>query len=233
VAQIPSHRHGGFLFGLGLTGSLAQLTTPDVFELLHVGHDGTTIGVMLGLAACALGSADVSTSKLLRLHVPAVLPVALSDIDVSPLVQGTALAGLGLVYAGTSNRMFVEFMLGQLGGRPVSERLEDRDAYCLCAGYALGWIALSRGGSMTDASLHDVAVEAKLHRYMVGGPSFDVDGGQVDPGRSCRIKEGNGINVAVTAAGATVALGLMYLQTNDESAAKLLALPSGCRVRGS
>jgi anaphase-promoting complex subunit 1 len=226
TSQTPSHRHGGFLLGLGLTGCLSQLTTPDLFELLQVGHDGTTIGVVLGLAACNLGTADVSTSKLLRLHVPAVLPVALSDIDVSPLVQAASLAGLGLVYAGTSNRMFVEFMLAQLGGRPVSERLDDRDAYCLCAGYALGWIALRRGGSMTDASLHDIGIESKLQRYMNGGPSFDVDAALVDPARSCRIKEGGDINVAVTAAGATVALGLMYLQTNDASAAKLLSLPS-------
>lgn len=87
MVQAPSHAHGGLLFGFGLCGALCHLTTPDVFDLLQQGHEGTSVGVVLGLAASKAGTSDVSVSKVLRLHVPAVLPAALSDLDVPPIVQ--------------------------------------------------------------------------------------------------------------------------------------------------
>ena len=48
-----------------------------------------------GVSASKLGTADPLTSKTLCLHLPALLPVAHWDLDISPLVQAAALAGLG------------------------------------------------------------------------------------------------------------------------------------------
>ena len=228
----PSHNHGGFLFGLGLSGSLSQLMTPDIYDLLQQGHDGTTIGVLLGLAVANRGSADVGVSKMLRLHIPAVLPTSLSELDVAPMVQAVSTLGLGLLYQGTSNRMFTEYLLDQVGGRPVSERLDDRDAYCLSAGFALGMVTLGRGGSLVDASLHDLFIESRLQRYLNGGRNDAVStsaaaaASAADPARTCRIREGDDVNVSVTSAGAVVALGLMYLQTNNDAVARILAPPA-------
>jgi anaphase-promoting complex subunit 1 len=46
-----------------------------------------------------------------------------------------------------------------------------------------------------------------------------------DPTLCCRIKEGNSVNLDVTAPGATVALGLMFLKTNNASVAARLSVP--------
>lgn len=52
-------------------------------------HDATTIGVLLGAAACHRGSGDARVSKMLLLHVPAAHPDNFPDLELSPLVQAS------------------------------------------------------------------------------------------------------------------------------------------------
>merc|ERR1711965_1164369 len=67
------------------------------------------------------------------------------------------------------------------------------------------------------------------------GPSADQPGGAMHAGRAsappvasrcCRIREGPLVNVDVTAAGATLALGLIFLKSNNASVAAQFRVPN-------
>ena len=61
---------------------------------------------------------------------------------------------------------------------------------------------------------------------IVGARSADPNGdGSGSGSASSRILEGSSVNIDVTSAGATLALGLMYLKTNDAAVAERLAVP--------
>lgn len=55
-----------------------MLKPPDVYHHLKTAHDITTIGVILGRAASKIGSRDERDSKMMCLHIPALLPQNLS-----------------------------------------------------------------------------------------------------------------------------------------------------------
>jgi anaphase-promoting complex subunit 1 len=82
-----SHAHGGLLLGLGLQGTLAVLSKPDIFDHLSPHHDGVAIGLLLGLAASKMGTEDPNVSKTLRLYLPAVLPSWNLEHDFSTQLQ--------------------------------------------------------------------------------------------------------------------------------------------------
>jgi anaphase-promoting complex subunit 1 len=57
---------------------------------------------------------DPLLSKTLCLHIPALLPPQHWDIDIPPLVQCSALVGLGLLYCGSGHRLMTEFLLAEV-----------------------------------------------------------------------------------------------------------------------
>lgn len=225
------HAHGGLLMALGLRGHLATLNVADVYEYLAHGTMTTTVGVLLGLAANKRGTCDISVSKMLCLHIPTLIPQHFSSsIEVASPVQAAAVAGAGLLFQGSSHRMMTEFFLNELGRRPDSDVHVDRDAYTLSCGLALGMINLCQGESIQDggkAGLADLQIEERLHRYVVGGidddemrrrretsDRFSVPSLSSGENEKCsRIFEGDTINTDVSAPGATLALGLMYMKS--------------------
>ena len=96
---------------------------------------------------------------------------------------------------------------------------------------ALGMLCLGRGSDA--AGLADLRLEDQLGSYMHGRDSalpwpvrgVPRAGERPAVNRCCRIREGPLINVDVTAAGATLALGLTFLQTNNTAVAAQLRLP--------
>ena len=50
------------------------------------------------------GSQDATISKTLFLHLPTRHPSSYPELDISPLVQAAALAGVGLLFQGTAHR---------------------------------------------------------------------------------------------------------------------------------
>ena len=92
-------------------------------------------------------------------------------------------------------------------------------------GLALGMVNLKRGTS-TVSGLEDLRIEERLHCYITGA----VNGGdfsgrnegyegrvgscnQGDMDWNSRIDEVNSLNTDITASGATLALGLMYIRS--------------------
>ncbi|PIO35328.1 hypothetical protein AB205_0200750, partial [Aquarana catesbeiana] len=177
-----ANEYAGFLMALGLNGHLTKLATLNIHDYLTKGHEMTSIGLLLGVSAAKLGTMDISITRLLSIHIPALLPPTSTELDVPHNVQVAAVIGIGLVYQGTAHRHIAEVLLAEIG-RPPGPEMEyctDRESYSLAAGFALGMVCLG---------------------------------------------EGDTINVDVTCPGATLALAMIYLKTNNRSVADWLRAP--------
>ena len=205
--------HGGFLLGLGLTGHLRSLMTYHAFPYLEPRHDFTSVGLLLGLACSYAGSEDVLVTKVLSLHTHALLPLGSMELNASSVIQSSALLGIGLLYAGSKNVRMAEVALAEVGRKEmpgVDGFVECQEAYSFSASMAFGLIMLGRGGQ--TSSEVDRRMLVQLSRLIKGeAPGFDGKGGFGD--------------TTLTAPGATLALGLMYLKTGRRDVADTLEIP--------
>jgi hypothetical protein len=58
---------------------------------------------------------DVATTKLMSIHVEALLPPTSIELDIPQNVQVAALLGVGLVFQGTAHRHIAEVLLSEIG----------------------------------------------------------------------------------------------------------------------
>lgn len=58
---------------------------------------------------------DVGTTKLLSIHISALLPPTSTELDVPHIVKVAAVLGIGLVYQGTAHRHIAEVLLSEIG----------------------------------------------------------------------------------------------------------------------
>jgi len=58
---------------------------------------------------------DVATTKLLSIHISALLPPTSTELDVPHIVKVAAILGIGLVYQGTAHRHIAEVLLSEIG----------------------------------------------------------------------------------------------------------------------
>ncbi|GAB1607743.1 anaphase-promoting complex subunit 1-like [Argonauta hians] len=219
--------YAGFLMALGLNGHLINLATLNIHEYLSKGQDMTTIGVLLGLAASKRGTMDQNITKVLSIHVPALLPPTSTELNISHNTQVAAVLGVGLVYQGTSHRHIAEVLLSEIG-RPPGPEMENctnRESYATAAGLALGLVMFGKGSEA--AGLSDLGMADTLCHYMIGGHKRPVTGPNRERYRSpsYQIKEGDSVNVDVTSSGATLALGMLYFNTNNTAVADWLKAP--------
>ncbi|XP_036402941.1 anaphase-promoting complex subunit 1 [Megalops cyprinoides] len=222
-----ANEYAGFLMALGLNGHLTKLATLNIHDYLTKGHEMTSIGLLLGVSAAKLGTMDMSITRLLSIHIPALLPPTSTELDVPHNVQVAAVVGIGLVYQATGHRHNAEVLLAEIG-RPPGPEMEyctDRESYSLAAGLALGMVCLGHGSNLIGMS--DLNVPEQLYQYMVGGHRRAHAGINREKHKSpsYQIKEGDTINVDVTCPGATLALAMIYLKTNNRSIADWLRAP--------
>ncbi len=217
-----SNAHAGLLMGLGLHGHLKSLSLTKVFDYLSAGHEITSVGLLLGMAASKRGSMDAGIAKLLSIHIPSLHPPSSTDLEVPPNVQTAALLGIGLLYQGTAHRRMTELLLSEIG-RPPEDHHFNRESYSLAAGLALGLVTLGRGSNAIG--LTDLQIEDKLSRYVGGGTKEIVESSQ-QGNKSILVLEGNQVNTDITSPGATLALGLMFLKTNNRAIASRLGIPT-------
>ena len=155
--QEPRNEHGGFLLGIGLLGQLDSLQAPDLYQHLKSAHDSTTIGILLGRAASQIGKKDDSDTRMMCLHIPALLPQNLL-VDISLPVQSAAVVSAGMLYQGTQNRLISEMLIAQIARKPTSDKMVEREGYALASGIALGLVNLASsraskmGGKNTSES---------------------------------------------------------------------------------
>ncbi|XP_065086104.1 anaphase-promoting complex subunit 1-like [Ochlerotatus camptorhynchus] len=226
VSDIPTE-HAGFLMALGLNGHLKSLSFMSIYEYLVKCDEMISLGLLLGISAAHRGTMDIKTTKLLSVHIEALLPPTAVELDISQNIQVASLMGIGLVYQGTAKRHIAEVLLQEIG-RPPGPEMEnyvERESYALTAGLALGLVTLEQGEKSTV--LRDLDIPDTLHYYMVGGNRRPLVGAQKEKYKlpSFQIKEGDTVNIDVTAPGATLALGLMYFRTGNEAIANWMKPP--------
>lgn len=219
--------HAGFLMALGLNGHLANLTSMSIHDYLCKGHELTSVGILLGVATANRGTMDVGVTKLLSIHIEALLPPTSTELDVPPVVQVAAVLGIGLLYQGSGHHHIAEILMGEIG-RPPGPEMEhcvDRESYALAAGLALGLVTFAKGKDVSG--LTDLPMADQLYHYMVGAHKRPLTGIHKEKHKSpsYQIREGDSVNVDVTSPGATLALGMMFFDTGNEAIAEWMTAP--------
>ncbi|KAK9894955.1 hypothetical protein P389DRAFT_153773 [Cystobasidium minutum MCA 4210] len=211
-------RHGGFLLGLGLSGQLRSLGTYQAFKYMDPKHEYTSIGLLVGLGAAYIGTADAKVSSALSVHTAALHPPTSAPLNVALSIQAAGLFGIGLLHVATCNRRIADNILRSLSQTHISG-VEHPDgcleAYAISSGFAYGLVILGRGdqyGGPADANI------LGTFKYLLeGGRGTHLPGAK---------KNVEGIlNAAVTSPAATIALGLTFMRTSRQDVAQLLELP--------
>lgn len=206
-----NNRHAGFLLALGLNGHLRSIAKWVAFKYLTPKHTMTSIGLLLGLSASYLGTMDTLVTRLLSVHVTRMLPPGAAELNLSPLTQTTGIMGIGLLYCGTQHRRMSEVMLSEIEHIDLEdpstplETLRD-EGYRLAAGFALGYINLGKGKDLKG--LHDMAIIERLLSLAVG------------------IKKVSIVHILDKAtAGATIAIALIFMKSNNKALARKIDVP--------
>lgn len=223
-----STEHAGFLMALGLNGHLRTLSFMSIYDYLVKCDEMTSVGLLLGISAAHRGTMDTTTTKLLSVHIEALLPATALELDIPQNIQVASLMGIGMIYQETSKRHIAEILLQEIG-RPPGPEMEncvERESYAITAGLALGLVTLGQGESPTG--LRDLQLPDTLHYYMIGGNKRSLTGSQKEKYKlpSFQVREGDTVNIDVTAPGATLALGLMFFRTGNKSVAHWMKPPN-------
>ena len=127
-----------------------------------------------------------------------------------------------------------EVLLGEIGRRASDSIAVDREGYSLAAGLALGFVTLGQGNKAVG--LADLRIEDRLRRFMEGGKDPEAAAvlaanNYATQAQCSRIKEGDVVNVDITAPAAILALGLMYLRTNNAAVGEQVNDVDRCRIQ--
>lgn len=206
AAPRDAARHAGFLLGLGLHGHLARLGRVHAYRYLAPRHALTTVGLVLGVAASFLGSADPAARQVMAVQVAAFLPHRSAALPFAPLTQAAGLLGMGLVFAATDHRWTAERLAAQLDAPLPAHDAPQHDLYANAAGLALGWVLLGRGRRAPMDAASDLALLARLRRLVLAHDA---------PAPAAHR----------AAHAATLALALVFLRSGRADLAQLLAPP--------
>lgn len=200
-------QHAGFLLGLGLNGHLKKLEEWHIYNYLGPKHPLTSVGLLIGMAASLKGTKDNKLTKVLSVHAVALLPQGANDLNVPLIVQAAGLIGIGLLYLETQHRRMSEILLTQIRDQCSQvESFEEQESYRLAAGIGLGLINLGKGNDLKGLSGTNVIDHLLSYAITMrdSHPTYEVD------------KSGSG---------SILALGFIYLRTNNQVIASKLAIP--------
>ncbi|XP_047316183.1 anaphase-promoting complex subunit 1 [Impatiens glandulifera] len=222
--------HAGLLLAMGLHGHLQVLTITDIYQYYSQGNESTTVGLMLGLAASYRGTMEPAISKSFYVHVPARHPSSFPDLELSSLLQPAALMSIGLLYEGSMHPQTMQILLSEIGRRSGVDNVLESEGYAVSAGFALGLVGLGRGQDVLG--FMDTLIERLFH-YAGGKESRSSQNRSVSLTFSgidqnhgpAQTMDGALINIDITAPGAIIALGLMFLKTESEMVASRLSIP--------
>ena len=209
--QELTNRHAGFLFALGLNGHLKSLAKWVAFKYLTPKHTMTSIGLLLGLSASYVGTMDTLITRLLSVHVTRLLPPGAAELNLSPMTQTAGIMGIGLLYYSSQHRRMSEVMLSEIENTDPEEGVSEEallrdEGYRLAAGFSLGLINLGQGKRLHG--LRDMNPVERLLTIAIGTKNVNL------------------VHVLDRAtAGATIAIALMFMKTEDESLASKIDVP--------
>ncbi|WFC99973.1 Anaphase-promoting complex subunit 1 [Malassezia yamatoensis] len=206
TAQRQATRHAGFLLGLGLHGHLARLGRVHAYRYLTPRHTLTTIGLVLGIAASFLGTADPAARQLMAIQVAAFLPQKSAALQFPIVTQAAGMLGIGLVFCATDHHWSAERLLAQFDASPHEQDISLQDLYANSAGIALGWVLLGRAHRSSMDTAFDQSLMAGLRKWIVASDTMTPSTNR-------------------PAYAAMLALALIFLKSNNKDIAQLLAPP--------
>lgn len=192
---------------------------------------GATIGLLLGLAVSYRKSLNALVNKALTLHLPAAIPGEAGDIEVPEQVQCAAILGIGYLYEGSRHRLMSEFVLSEIGKYPLQpaggKEKYQVYAYSFVCGAAFGLINLSSASTSShgDSAALDNSSFERLIALLSSGHDWDAPPGGDTGAEKGASRSTNYIPASVTAPAAALALGLVYMKSEDASIIDALRLP--------
>jgi anaphase-promoting complex subunit 1 len=203
-----NNRHAGFLLALGLNGHLKSVAKWVAFKYLTPKHTMTSIGLLLGLAVSHLGTMDSLITRLLSVHVTKMLPRGAAELNLSHYTQTSGIMGIGMLYCNTQHRRMSEIMMSEIeyvGDEDDEDPLRN-EGYRLAAGFALGFINLGKGNDLKG--LRDMRITEKLLTFATATKKVEL------------------VNVLDrAAAGAVMALTIIFMKTEDHIVARKVNVP--------
>jgi anaphase-promoting complex subunit 1 len=85
-AEIPPS-YAGFLMALGLNSSLKYLPQTYIYDFLIRSEELLSVALLLGISATYRGTMDSRITRMLSIHVEALLPPTAIELDVSHNIQ--------------------------------------------------------------------------------------------------------------------------------------------------
>ncbi|CDH14473.1 related to Anaphase-promoting complex subunit 1 [Zygosaccharomyces bailii ISA1307] len=221
-------QHGGFLLGLGLNGHLKGLEEWHVYNYLSPKKTHVSIGLLLGMSASMRGTMDLKLTKVLSVHIVALLPPGSSDLNINLKVQTAGLIGIGLLYQRSQHRRMSEVLFSQVKSLIIvnEEPISDEN-YRLAAGLSLGLINLGVGDLIAgeNVSANVNALEFS-NSFPIGGvgPDEKIINGLLEILKRNHDVEQDWIpeNSFV---GALMALMLIFLKTGNVAVAESIKSP--------
>ncbi|AMD19407.1 HBR506Cp [Eremothecium sinecaudum] len=139
-------QYGGFLLGLGLNGHLKVLEEWQLYNFLSPKYTHISIGLLLGICASMKGSMDLTLTKVLSVHIVALLPPGSSNLNIHHRVQTSGLIGVGLLYQSSQHRRMSDLLYSQITSFvTINEEQVPDEGYRLAAGIALGLVNMGAG----------------------------------------------------------------------------------------
>ncbi|KAK0408829.1 hypothetical protein QR680_004186 [Steinernema hermaphroditum] len=221
----------GVVYAFGLSGHINLINMYTIHEWLARGDNYLVVSILLGSAITSRGSCDINVHKMVTTHLPFMLPTTLLELHINPLVQCAALFSLGMLFAESKHESLTSQIINEMG-RPVGDNhpMEHRGTYYMCGGFAVGLINLGKGPQLRYAgTANRCSLVSRLLQLMHGGKRSDI----VFPNEKYDVKalvghvhENDRANIHVTGLPATIALGLLFIRTNDEFVHKCLEIPN-------
>lgn len=144
--------HAGFLLGLGLNGHLKNLEEWHIYNYLSLKNTYIGIGLLLGMSSSMKGTMDLTLTKILSIHVAALLPKGANDLNIDIKVQTAGLISLGQLFLKSRHKKMTSVLLEQLSSLVfINEELVADEGYRMAAGVAIGLINLGAGSSLSES----------------------------------------------------------------------------------
>lgn len=244
--------YGGFLLGLGLNGHLSVLGEWQLYNFLSPKNTYVSIGLLLGVCISMRGSMSLKMTKVLSVHVLALLPPGSSNLNIDYRIQSTGLVSLGILYENTHNRRISELFSNELTSSiNINDENVPDEGYRLACGIGLGLTNMGCGDKSINSSSYAESDDFKSHDFELPTSSnmdttdketissnsedtfdFSFKTGTMDPKIIDKL-----INILVSVndvgedwmpvnsqLGAIVALMLIFLKTNCQSVADIVSV---------
>ncbi|KAK9466982.1 hypothetical protein V1512DRAFT_262825 [Lipomyces arxii] len=253
--QELSAQHAGFLLGLGLNGHLTDLAEWHIYNYLRPKNTLTSVGLLLGISASYLGTMNAKMTKVLSVHVVALLPAGSADLNIASQMQTAGLMGVGLLYYDTNHRRMSEILISEIDKYNASGIASSVQSRAGINAQSSSFVAAAYDGSKTDGREAD-GVEALRDEGYLLAAGFALGLVNIGSGSNAAILDdlhimerllaigtgsskssvvGSGATTGPTArkhhlldksaAGCVVALLLIYLKTEDSGVANKIDVP--------